>query len=184
MSEQAAFLIFAGAAVERAIHACDEPWATAVRSLGRETDEDAAFVGQHNLLNQDQGIRTLMQVINDLFYEHADELKLDSWCGPTGSFVEPDTAISNAVQLFATDPTISSFVNDLASAVSSYDWRASGFPGLSPLERTHKASFRGSGGYRELRRDVLTHLRAGPPRIAALASRVFCKLGFDDGADG
>ena len=180
LNEQAAFLIFAGDAVRRAIASIDAEWATALRHPDHDSDTDLAFVGHHNLLNQDQGIRTLMQVINDLFYVNADELQLHSWHGPQDSSSDGHEIISEAIRLFSQERKVNTFMKLLAEAISSYDWRASGYPGLSALERTHKASFRGSGGYRELRRDLLAHLARGPSEIAESAETVFRQLGFDD----
>ena len=180
LNEQAGFLIFAGTAVQRAIASTDAPWAGALRATKQEDAPDPAFVGQHNLLNQDQGVRILMQVINDLFYVSADDLQLHSWSGQRNASAEADSAISLAVRLFESAPGIRAFMHDLACAISTYDWRASGCPSLTPHEKTHKASFRGSGGYRELRRDLLQHLCGGPPHIAAPAAHVFRQLGFED----
>ena len=180
LNEQAAFLIFTGDAVQRAIASIDAEWATALRHPDHDSDTDLAFVGHHNLLNQDQGIRTLMQVINDLFYVNVDELQLHSWHGPQDSSSDGHEIISEAIRLFSQERKVNTFMKLLAEAISSYDWRASGYPGLSVLERTHKASFRGSGGYRELRRDLLAHLARGPSEISESAETVFRQLGFDD----
>ena len=44
----------------------EEDWALELRERVTSEAGDSAFFGQHNLLNQDQGIRTLLQVMNDL----------------------------------------------------------------------------------------------------------------------
>lgn len=181
LDEQAAFLIFVGRAVEDAVAESDHEWARELRSLAdvAPPDADPAFFGQHNLLNQDQGIRTLLQVTNDLCYVHADELELDEFILAEGLAKDMDRRMSQIVQQFADDEVLSSFIENLALSLGSYDWRASGCPGLTDEQRTLKASFRGSGGYRELRGDVLAHLFvSGRHDVSEAAGEVCRLLGF------
>ena len=73
-TDQAAFLIVAGDSVKESIANSKESWAEALRKPSRGTPSlfgklgDPAFFGANNLLNQDQGVRTLMQVVNDLCF--------------------------------------------------------------------------------------------------------------------
>ena len=76
MDEQGAFLIYVGKALRKAIEATEAEWALALRERMPSEEGDSAIFGQHNLLNQDQGIRTLLQVTNDLCYLEADDLEL------------------------------------------------------------------------------------------------------------
>ena len=185
LDEQAAFLIFVGSAVQYAVTESDHEWACALRDLaGAERPEpDPAFFGQHNLLNQDQGIRTLLQVTNDLCYVSADELALDEFIAAEGLGKKKDRSLSGILEQFADDDELLFFIENLALSLASYDWRASGCPGLTDEQRTLKASFRGSGGYRELRGDVLRHLMvSGTDNVSEAAGEVCRLLGFGPNA--
>ena len=180
LDEQAAFLIYVGNAMQTAIEFNEDEWAEDLRRQVDTDDKDAAFFGQHNLLNQDQGIRTLLQVINDLSYLNADELSLEDLVTSQGLNRVQHLSLAEAVVEFGEDYRLSGFIDEVAGALASYDWRASGCPGLTEEQRTQKASFRGSGGYRELRRDVLGHLMESDSEEAAeLAGKVYKMLGFD-----
>ena len=178
LDEQAAFLIYVGRAFQDAVAESDHEWARGLRSLAgvERPDPDPAFFGQHNLLNQDQGIRTLLQVTNDLCYVTADELVLGAseWLGR-----RKDRSLSDILEQFSENEELSFFIGNLALSLASYDWRASGCPGLTDEQRTLKASFRGSGGYRELRGDVLSHLLvSGTDNVSEAAWEVRQLLGF------
>ena len=63
-----------------------------------------------------------------------------------------------------------SFVEELCGQLVSFDWRASSAPDLDDELRRAKLVFRGSGGYKELRVQLLEHLAAmeeGPIKNAA-----------------
>jgi hypothetical protein len=70
-------LIVAGQTVKDAIGQVKVPWAETLRKQKSPTlfdqGEDLAFYGPNSLINQDQGIRTLLQVLNDIMYVRADE---------------------------------------------------------------------------------------------------------------
>ena len=87
-ADQAAFLIVMGQMIQKAILESDDPWIEALRgqelpSQFQEAEDvpDLAFFGQNTLMNQDQGLRILLQVVNDLCFVRADELALDDWGG-------------------------------------------------------------------------------------------------------
>jgi len=70
-AEQAAFLIVAGQAIKDAIGQIKEPWTKALREQKMpslfEQGDDLAFCGPNSLINQDQGIRILLQVLNPYY---------------------------------------------------------------------------------------------------------------------
>ncbi|WP_446830480.1 DGQHR domain-containing protein [Candidatus Foliamicus sp.] len=182
---QGAFLIFIGNALRDAIAETKEDWAVELRTRLATEAGDPAFFGQHNLLNQDQGIRTLLQVTNDLCYQAADELGLDDVIPMGGLQQSSHRTMHETIKVFAENERLGRFIGALAQELAKYDWRASGCPGLTDEQRTLKASFRGSGGYNELRRSVLMHLKESKSKHvsngAQEASRV---LGYDQYADG
>ena len=184
LDEQAAFLIYIGSELQQAIEHSNEEWSVQLRELVKENEKDAAFFGQHNLLNQDQGIRTLLQVTNDICFLNADSLGLVDIITGSDSCGTRSLMLEEAIETFSECTKLRSFIGSLSVLLASYDWRASACPGLTEEQRILKASFRGSGGYRELRRDVLLHLiGSDSTEIAQLAEQVFGLLGYQLRAD-
>ncbi len=186
LDEQAAFLIYMGNAVQAAIKNSKEEWSIALRQDQNIDTEarDPAFYGKHNLLNQDQGIRTLLQVANDLSYINADELGLVELMPLAGPDRTIHRTMEYALEKLGKNERLSLFIQDFAKSLTSYDWRASGCPGLTEEQRTLKASFRGSGGYRELRIDVLKHLmQSTSTKVAESAREVYQLQGYAQHVD-
>ena len=177
--EQAAFLIFIGRLLQLAVEKSDEPWSNTLRKK-KNTDGDLAFLGANNLLNQDQGIRTLLQIFNDFLFVNANVLSLDELFLTTNidNSEVIDVQISTVLEYLHDAGDIAEFVGQLALALSTYDWRASSFPDLTNDQRVLKASFRGSGGYKELRRHVLIHIADGDTTLAADADEIMNILDY------
>lgn len=53
---------------------------------------------------------------------------------------------------------VAQFLEDIAKELAKFDWRSSSAPGLIEKDRIMKAAFRGGGGYKELRLQLLKHL--------------------------
>ena len=162
LSVQAAFLICMGQKIQQAIKETEDEWAQSLRNKESENQRDPAFFGPNNLLNQDQGIRTLLQIVNDFFFWNADDLNLISFWGADNQEEENDgehdPRISSAINSLRANSEVSEFMTRLAAVLATYDWRASNASDLNDDVRTLKASFRGSGGYKELRKHVLNHI--------------------------
>ncbi len=184
LDEQAAFLIYVGNTLRKAIEQTKEEWAVELRKRVNSETRDAAFFGQHNLLNQDQGIRTLLQVMNDLCYLETDKLGLVDVIPLEGLERKRHETMSEAIKKFAMDKRLAGFIGELSKDLAKYDWRASGCPGLTEAERMLKASFRGSGGYGQLRRNVLEHLmQSKSTSVAGRAEEVYQTFGYSQHAD-
>lgn len=162
--EQAAFLIVIGQSLQKVISGMDEPWMETLRkqkiqnSMFGDEAQDVAFFGPNNLLNSDQGIRTFLQITNDLCFVQADRLRLHEWENQYDNEVTDMEKINVAISSLRKEKRIYTFLRQLAICLASYDWRTSTGPDLTEEERILKASFRGSGGYKELRQDVLRHI--------------------------
>lgn len=182
-AEQAAFLVVAGQAVKDAIGGIQDPWTEALReqeipTLFEEGD-DLAFYGPNSLLNQDQGIRILLQVLNDTVYVRADDLALHEWGGLQGSEGTDEEQISASATSLRKRSKIRAYLKELAECLATYDWRSSDAPGLAADQRRLKASFRGSGGYKELRRHVLEHVvECESADVSDAAQEVLNTLGY------
>jgi len=182
-AEQAAFLIIVGQHLRDAIKNCSEKWAKALRAqtpnIDPERKADLAFFGPNTLLNQDQGIRAFLYLTNDLFYVRSDELHLAEWGGESDRDGADETKVDAAIASLKKEKHIISFIKDVALSMVSYDWRASGAPGLNEQESLLKAAFRGSGGYKELRKHVLKHMAdKGSPSVAKASEKILTLLRF------
>lgn len=180
--EQAAFIIVIGQYLRDAIAECSEEWAVSLRRLKDSApliqDQDMAFYGPNSLLNQDQGIRAILHITNDLCYIKCDYLELGSWGGDGGLDDSDEDRVKAAIRSLKNQQEISEFLRSICKAIATYDWRASGTPGLTDEESMLKAAFRGSGGYKELRRHLLRHLAEEKSTVAEAAVEVLERLGY------
>ena len=178
-AQQAAFLIHVGQKMRDAVVECDHPWVEALRvdDEGDEEHDNRAFYGAHSLLNTDQGVRGLLSVTNDLCYVRSNSLGLDEWFTTESSGASDQLAV-DAILKDLDELPVSGFLADLSSELASFDWRTSSAPDLLDVQRTFKSAFRGSGGYRELRRQLLDHLRNGTGDVSDAANEVVHSLRY------
>jgi hypothetical protein len=179
--EQAAFLIAAGACFQDAVSSGHEDWQKALRVV-KERDleaakDDAAFFGSHTLIAQDQGIRAFLSVVNDLTFLSADKLKLGAW-GEGSNISSVDLTVVTQALKSLKKTEVFPFLSNLGKQLAKFDWRASSAPGLSSTESLMKSAFRGSGGYRELRSQILLGLADGKDTIGAAAKSAVERLGY------
>lgn len=185
---QAAVLLYAGSAMRLSVKKSKAVWAEQLRSFNTSDlfqDDDAAMFGSNSLLATDQGIRGFLSIVNDTLFVSADDLELGQWTW------ESVYATASAKKLAATEEqaqsaalasfkktACASFLDDLTVRLAEYDWRTSATPGLTETDRVMKLAFRGSSGYRELRKRLLEHLtkKAGP--VSTAAKSVLLSLGY------
>jgi DGQHR domain-containing protein len=174
-AEQAALLIFLGDSLRNSIKGVSAPWAKALRLQERPSGLgptlDLAFYGPNSLLNQDQGIRGFLYIANDLLYANADAIQLTEW-GGTGANGADEKTVTDALRSLEKQSALKAFVDGLTKALAAYDWRASDAPGLTPDESKLKSVFRGSGGYRELRLELLRHLESRGDKFSETAKQI------------
>lgn len=185
---QAALLIFAGSALHSAVAASNAEWARSLRTIDHPElfeQEDAAMYGQYSLLTTDQGIRGFLFVINDLLYVASNALRLEDWTWEKvyeSSRGNKLPATEQALQRLAISSLkvlpIAQFVQAVALELAQYDWRVSSAPKLSEVERLNKSVFRGSSGYKELRKQLLVHLAQADSAVGKAAKSVLKILGY------
>ena len=176
---QAAFLIRVGSTIRNQITQSKADWAQYLRKVGdTEADGDAAFYGRFSLLTTDQGVRGLLYTANDLCYIRFRELKLDQWRWEDIEYktkkkvpATDEDAVTAALDSLDDQP-VARFLDHIASGLSSYDWRTSSTPKLPEEIRTQQSVFRGSGGYRELRLQLLKHLQSYSGPVADAATKI------------
>ena len=165
-AQQAAFLVYSWQSMERAIQGTKLSWAQVLRAadaqqgfaLDSEEELDSAFAGSNTLLNTDQGVRAFLAVMNDLFFIWSDQIGLQDWVVEEVAETVDSDLLDETIAALEEGTEIDAWVDAVTDALASFDWRTSGAPKLEPDQRTLKAAFRGSGGYRELRRQLLVHL--------------------------
>ena len=179
-AQQAAFLILMGQKMRDAVTESDYTWAEILREETEdyEKEEDPAFYGVNSLLNTDQGIRGLLSVTNDLCYLRAEELELEDWFSFMSSGANDQDAVNRELD-YLHKHSVADFLNELSSELAKFDWRTSAAPELSEGERVLKTAYRGSSGYRELRRQLLSHLLNGSGRVADAAGAVYDLMGYE-----
>ena len=193
-AQQAAFLIRAWTELRDAIATTDADWAASLRELPDATptlfstdktqdgdadhSRDPAFAGRFTLLNHDQGVRAFLHVSNDLCVLAADRLHLSRWIADDVEGTVSPEAVEQSVK--SLDAQLAAgFLKGLGTALATFDWRSSSTPGLSGADRTIRAGFRGTGGYKEFRRHLLNHLEGAAEPYASLASAAIGILGLD-----
>lgn len=177
-AQQAAFLIYAWQALRKAINESNGDWVDALRrpdGKGKKEKpmltEEPGFYSPHSLIATDQGMRGYLMTLNDICYVMASRLKLNDWIlKPTIGTVQ-DTAISSALKSLVSQP-VAKTLDAVAKGLASFDWRTSTAPGLKDDERPLKLVFRGSGGYKELRRQLVTHLSKSGGAVGDAAARL------------
>ncbi len=158
--EQAALLIYIGNRLKKEIKEKDYPWISILRKneqIDDHPEKDPAFYGKNTLLNQDQGIRVLLYMTNDFLYLLNDKLNLEAVFSLQQ---EGDTheIIDKNLSEIEENEKLANFLSDLLQVVAQFDWRSYSAPGLAEEEKSKKAGYRGSGGYKVLRNDLLNFI--------------------------
>lgn len=151
--QQAAFIMQCWIDLQEAIQRNNkQDWIMAYKE-----DATRAFTDKTSWLNQDQGVRAVLTVVNDIFYGAARDWRLDRWLLPEhGENETTPEDIDTALESLVTASFRQQMV-ELANGLSRFDWRSLEGPGVKGKENleVRKRSYRGSGGYAALREDVL-----------------------------
>ena len=180
-AQQAAFLILMGQIMRDAVMDTLQEWATVLREdIGYEgRNKDPAFYGAQSLLNTDQGIRGLLHVTNDFCYFLADSLGLEDWSPTESQGTDDHDTVDRELDTLLEQP-VASFIHALSLDLAMFDWRTSAAPHLSNEEQVLKAAYRGSGGYRMLRRQLLLHLMESENEwVENAATDIYERLGYE-----
>jgi hypothetical protein len=177
-AQQAAFLIYSWRSLYHAVEESTDDWAIDLRGTWQREDGylDPAFAGSHSLLNTDQGVRGVLQVVNDVTMVRLNALQLADWSTEDLTDAPTDTAVTEALRDIESQP-VGAFLDKLAQVLAMWDWRSASATGLSLGDQQAKMRFRGGSGYREIRLDLLKHVasRDATP-VSAAASDVLAKI--------
>lgn len=157
--QQAAFLIFVWQQLREAVFSQKFDWAEKLRkAVNPQMDlgdlYDPAFSGAKTLLNQEQGVRGVCLVFNDLLFQTADQLRLNDWLSDDVDAGETRSEdIDKCLEELRNLP-FSVEVGAAAKVLAEFDWRSSDAD-LTPEEQLKKAGFRGTGGYGRVRQALM-----------------------------
>lgn len=176
-AQQAAFLIHAWRALADAIRKSRAPWARDLREGDKVPEKDPAFEGPHTLLNNDQGVRGYLHVANDICYVRAEELNLRNWPATVEDAGAVDSPAVSRELASLKNLAAAKLLEAIAADLATYDWRASSAPDLDENDRVLKLVFRGSSGYKELRKQLLSHLADQNVEVRKVAKELLKEIG-------
>ena len=169
--QQAAFLIIAWQELLNAIVKAEAPWANALLNSYSKDGKlpisvemhELLFRGEDSLLASDQGVRGYLCVLNDMLWVAHEKqvIHLDQWNWIRKSSQNDEQAISEAIKsLHEQLHDIVEFIRQICDALKTFDWRLSSALKATDENYSRQASYRGSSGYREIRRNMLVHLKS------------------------
>lgn len=152
-AQQAALLIYLWQEVHTAATESGADWLSVF-----DDRRELAVSGPDSLLNQEQGVRGMLAVANEMLVSLADTLDPETWkVGSSYAGETTDEDISEALGSLR-DTGLAEFISSFAAVAIQFDWRSVTAPGLSPDEQLKKRALRGSGGYALIKRLLLEHL--------------------------
>lgn len=175
-AQQAAFLIFLWQQLYSAVHHSKSEWAQNLRQIAakqKTPDElgDPAFYGPFSLINTDQGVRGYLHVVNDLCFTMAPNLDLRSWRIEKRASASDEDAVTLSLKSLSKH-RLAKFLKEIAHGLEPFDWRTSSTPDLPEKERLQASVYRGSGGYKELRAQLLEFLTRHVGDVGKAATRL------------
>jgi DGQHR domain-containing protein len=187
--QQAAFLINVWKSLSESVKESKADWAKSIRDNSSAIDLpfdnsklklDPAFASTYSLLATDQGVRGILQATNDMAFVAADDLKLAVWRWP--GFLEEGAisqqSITTALSSLRQQPVMK-YVKSITTRLSDFDWRTSSTPGISESDRRSQMVYKGSSGYKELRRQLLVCLAGATDKaVKSAATETIARLGY------
>ncbi len=179
--QQAAFLIALWDAIRLSVTQGGHRWVEQlIQSDGQQSlndDSEQAFTGTRTMLNQEQGVRGVLAVANEIFYSLAqlntDVFDIDTQIAAGAATSTEDVSIALAE---LREANLAALINGFGSTIAGFDWRSADAPELDDETRLRKRAFRGSSGYVALREQLFRHLTTGPKPIADIASESLKRL--------
>jgi len=173
---QGAFLIFVWQKILRAVKICKQEWALKLRESGDyhssgRNDLDLAFTHQNSFFATDQGVRSILFIFNDMSFCGIDDLKLNEiYFENDADKYSQESVIEIMLQRLKEEIPLNEFLNIISEEITNnFDWRTSSeFDSSIPEQdiiRQNQNQFKGSSGYREMRRQLL--------KVLSLSTREF-----------
>jgi hypothetical protein len=96
---------------------------------------------------------------------------LRSWRIEKAATASDVTAVTDAIKSLHKHE-MAPFLKSIAEGLAAFDWRTSATPALLEEERRRKLVFRGSSGYKELRAQLIEHLKGRKDAVGDAAKRL------------
>jgi len=190
-TQQAAFLIFAWELMYHAIKDCKEEWAKSLRNFYKSPQgklfedelqgQDPAFSSKLSLIATDQGVRGFLHIINDMVYFESDALGLNSL--NTTDEIKEDridpSDVQKSLTAFRKSTKLKDYIQNISMELVKFDWRTASSEGLTTTQRQKQMIYKGSSGYKEIRRELLKVLISSKNKtINHNATSIFNELGY------
>jgi DGQHR domain-containing protein len=189
--QQAAFLIICWKQIRDSVIKTKAPWAEALLNTyarasniqSEPRQRELLFSGPDTLLATDQGVRGYMNVLNDLLWVANEDQKVDlrawSWVRKTNQ--DDNAAISDALRQFEGEcKQAMKYVGTVAEILTNFDWRLPSALSHNDPAYSVQAMYRGSSGYSEIRRRMLTFIKEdGQSLVSGFAAQVLEKRGYE-----
>jgi DGQHR domain-containing protein len=175
--QQAAFLILIWESVVSSLRSSDIDWAENLRKIALDkaaADEDAAFFSRFALISTDQGVRGILHIYNDFCYLNAKNLGLFEirWDDELTEDYIDNKDVDKALKQFR-GSRLAHFIDRLSREIIHFNWSTSATPNLEEQVKKNQMLFKGSGGYKELRLQLLQLLEKSiDEEVRSLASEV------------
>jgi hypothetical protein len=173
--QQAAFLITLWKEIEGSVCNPALEWVSSLMQPDGQQNLDSspnlAFTGSRTMLNQEQGVRGVLAVANEVFFGLAqlrpELFELNSRV-VAGVATNPEDVTTAIAELDSSE--LHQLIAGFARAIAAFDWRSADAPSLDDQLRLMKRAFRGSSGYVALREQLFSHLAQAPDDIAKIAA--------------
>jgi hypothetical protein len=186
-TQQASFIIYVWEIMYDAITKTQENWSLSLRGSNSvwndEGFSDPAFYSKFSLLSSDQGVRGFLHIMNDMVFKNSKAIDIRSikWEIDNEQIKEERIDPSDVKSIIADfkKSNLSNYIEKICYNLTKFDWRVSSEPGLSPDQRRKQMVFKGSGGYKELRTQLLVQLSSSEDTlISDIAKDLIINLGY------
>lgn len=192
-TQQAAFLIFCWEIMQNTVKESKEDWAKSLRAYYKSPQgklfedelqgQDPAFSSKLSLMATDQGVRGFLHIINDMIYVESEKLNLNLVQSPDEIREDriDQTDVQKALTIFRKSTKLKEYIDNIASGLLKFDWRTASTDGLTTAQRQKQMIYKGSSGYKEIRRELLKSLATSKNAlISKNASLIFKELKYAD----
>jgi hypothetical protein len=192
-TQQAAFLLFVWELMAKSVKDYKGEWARTLRnyynspegkSIENEVQNiDAAFASKFSLIATDQGVRGYLNIINDMVYVASDTLKLNNI--QSSDEIKEDridhSDVQKALTTFRKTIKLKEYIEGITLELVKFDWRSSSADGLTTAQRQKQMIYKGSSGYREIRKELLKVIENSKNKeISNNAVLILKELGYAD----
>ena len=191
-TQQAAFLIFVWETMQKEVQGYKGGWANSIRKhyqlqqVQLFPDElarlDPAFGSRMSLMATDQGVRGFLSVMNDMIYMQSGHLPLNAI--QSSDNIKEDAIshddVKDAIAVFKRSTKLKEYILAITRELVKFDWRTASAEGLTEQERQKQMIYKGSSGYKEIRKDLLLLLTDSKVKaISSTSDAILTDLGYE-----